>query len=66
MEQHDKEEVADRTNEVTRLSRHSPDLELVAVAADLVEILGFVEPQLLLQVVPTMVVVEEEIVVGGD
>lgn len=60
---YDKAEVAKCADEVARLPRHSPHLELITVAAHLVQVLPFVAAQLLLQIVTAVVVVDEEIVI---
>ena len=55
--------VAESGDLVSRLPRIAPHLELIVVAADLIEVLHLVESELLLPVVPTVVVIEEQVVV---
>ena len=64
--QNDESPVAQSHDLVARVARIAPDLELVVVAAGLVEVLPLVEAQLLLPVIPTMVPVEEQVVVRRD
>lgn len=66
MVEYNKDPVADSTDEVAGLARVAPHLELKAVAANLVKVFDPIEPQLLLPVVPAMIIVEKEVVVGGD
>ena len=53
------------THEISTLTSVAPDLELVAVAAYSIQVLLLMEPELVLPVVPAVVVIEQEIVVGG-
>ena len=55
--------VAESGDLVSRLPRITPYLELIVMAADLVEGLFLVESELLFPVVPAVVVVEEQVVV---
>ena len=61
--EYDEGQVADGADEVARLARHAPHLELERVAASFVEIFEPVESQLLLKIVSAMVVVEKQVMV---
>ena len=50
--------------EIARLARASPSLKLESMRAEIFKILLAVESQLLLHVIPTMIVVEEQVVDG--
>lgn len=52
-------------HEVPTLASVAPDLELVAVAAYSIQVLLLMEPELVLPIVPAVVVIKQEIVVGG-
>ena len=66
MENHDEDPIANGADLVACLPGITPDLELIVVAAHPVEILFLVESELCLPIVPTVIVVEEQVVVGGD
>lgn len=53
-------------DQVARLPRVPPHLELVVVAANLVHVFAPVEAQLLLPVIPAVIVVEKQVVVRTD
>ena len=63
MEQYNEYPVANSRDLVASLSRVAPNLELVRVAANFVHVFPAVESVLYLQVVATVVVVEEQVVV---
>jgi len=62
----DEAPVAESADEVPGLGGVAPHLELVAVAAHLVQVFAAVETQLLLPIISTVVVVEQQVVVRGD
>jgi len=64
MESQDETKIAECAYEVAGLARHAPDLELIAVAADLVKVFVLIKSELLLKIVATMVVINEHIVIG--
>lgn len=51
---------------VPRLTRVAPDLELEIVTAQLIKVSLLVEAELLFQIIPAMIVVEEEVVDARD
>ena len=66
MVQDNENPIAKCTDLITSLARVAPNLELIAVASSLVQVFLVIESQLCLPVVPAMIVVEEQVVVGGD
>ena len=66
MVQDNEKPIAKCTDLIPSLARVAPNLELIAVASSLVQVFLLIESQLCLPVVPTMIVVEEQVVVGGD
>ena len=58
--------VAECTDLVAGLTRVTPDLELIIMAAHFVKIFLMIETKLSFPIVTAMVVVEQKIVVGGD
>ena len=66
MDNYDEGPGEDGLNEVATLACIAPDLELVAVTSRQIQVLCFVETQLLLPIISTVVVLEEEVVVRGD
>jgi len=66
MIQNDEDPVADGANLVSCLAWKAPNLELVTVTACLVKVFLVVESQLTLPIIPAMIVIEEQVVVGWD
>ena len=64
--QDDKAPVAQRADLIPRLARVTPHLELIVVAASLVQVLPLIKAQLLLPVVAAVVPAEEQLVVRAD
>ena len=57
---------AECLNKVTTLAGVTPNLELKAVTADLIQVLFAIKAQLLLPIVPTVIVVPKQVVVGRN
>ena len=61
--QDDKAPVAQRTDLIPRLARVAPHLELIVVAASLIQVFLLVKAQLLLPIIPAMIPIEKKLVV---
>ena len=55
---------AESLNKVATLAGVAPNLELESVTTDLIQVLFAVKTQLLLPIVPTVIVVPKEVVIG--